>query len=285
MGFAVLPDPDKLKGLTSLSRAISELANLERDERLPFVGANSFTHKGGTHVNALLKNPRTFEHIFPEAVGNRRRYVLSELSGRSNVLEKAKELGLQLSAQEVQRVLEELKRLEHEGYQFEDADASFELLVRRACGEVPEFFELVDYHVHGHRDRAGADQAIAVVKVRVKGQEVLEGAEGDGPVSALDNALRRGLCRFYPEIGRMRLVDYKVRILESERGTAAKPRVILTTSDGRATWSTVGVSYDILEASWIALSDGYIYGLLSSLGFSQKRGCGGCRSRSRDSGG
>ena len=265
MGFRALPDPAKLKQLTPLSRTISELANLEPDPRLPFVGANAFTHKGGTHVNAMLKNPRTFEHIPPELVGNRRRYVLSELSGRSNVLEKARELGFRLADDEAKRLLDELKRLEHEGYQFEDADASFELLIRRARDEVPEFFELVRYHVQGHRAHAKAERATAVVKVRVQRQEVVEGAEGDGPVSALDNALRRALVRFYPEIEGMRLVDYKVRILERERGTAAKPRVLITTKDASgATWSTVGVSYDIIEASWLALRDGYVYGLLHS---------------------
>ncbi len=264
LGYAVLDSPEKLQQLTWLSRTISELANLEHDERLPYVGANSFTHKGGTHVNAMLKTARSFEHVPPEAVGNQRRYLVSELSGKSNILQKAEEHGLSLASQSEQarRVLAQLKELEYQGYQFEDAEASFELLVKRAQGELPQFFALRHYHVQVQRDTAEVPHASALVKLCVRGREVLEAAEGDGPVNALDNALRKALLGFYPEVQAMKLVDYKVRILERDRGTAAKTRVLITTRDDTHPWSTVGVAYDILEASWRALSDGYLYGLL-----------------------
>ena len=264
MDAAVLDDQDdRLRQLTRLSRTVSELANLEHNPRLPFVGRHSFTHKGGSHVNAMLKTTRSFEHIPPETVGNARRYVVSELSGKSNVLQKAEEAGLSVdSSEEAGEILEELKRLEHEGYQYEDADASFELILRRARGEVPAFFELVHFHTHVHREAdEGAPDASAIVKLRIGEAEKLESAEGDGPVSALDRALRKALCESYPQVLEMTLLDYKVRILESERGTSAKPRVTITMGDGERQWSTVGVAYDILEASWQALADGYVYGL------------------------
>jgi len=264
LGFSVLSNADQLQQLTTLARTVSELANLEHDERLPFVGANSFSHKGGTHVNAMLKTVRSFEHVPPEAVGNRRRYLVSELSGKSNILQKAEEQGLDLSqdAEQTAEILDQLKQLEHRGYQFEDADASFELLVKRARGELPSFFDLQHYHVHVHSNAGQTPHTSAMVKICVQNERVLEAAEGDGPVSALDNALRKALRRFYPEVEQLKLVDYKVRILERKRGTAAKPRVLITTSDGSRTWSTVGVAYDILEASWQALRDSYVYGLL-----------------------
>lgn len=263
MGFSVLSDANKLGKLTTLSRTISELANLEHDEKLPFVGANAFTHKGGTHVNAMLKTPRSFEHITPETVGNQRRYLVSELSGKSNILQKAEEQGLDLAenAQMANEILEQLKQLEHQGYQFEDADASFQLLVMQAKGALPSFFDLKHFYVHIHSDAGESPYTTALIKICVKDQQVLESAEGLGPVSALDIALRKALIRFYPEIERMKLVDYKVRILERERGTSAKPRVLITTKKGKNTWSTVGVAHDIVEASWRALSESYIYGL------------------------
>lgn len=264
MNLPVLDDQDdRLGQLTRLSRTVSELANLEHNPRLPFVGRHSFTHKGGAHVNAMLKTTRSFEHIRPETVGNARRYVVSELSGKSNVLQKAEEAGLSVdSSEEAGEILDQLKRLEHEGYQFEDADASFELILRRARGEVPTYFELIHFHTHIHREAdEGAPYASAIVKLRIGQTEKLESAEGDGPVSALDRALRKALCEAYPQVLEMKLLDYKVRILESERGTDAKPRVTITTGDGERQWSTVGVAYDILEASWQGLADGYVYGL------------------------
>lgn len=262
MDYEVLSDQTKLEQLTHMSRTISELANLEHDETLPFVGTDSFTHKGGTHVNAMMKTAESFEHIPPETVGNKRKYLVSELSGKSNILQKVEEQGLSLDDNAVAtEVLEQLKELEHQGYQFEDADASFQLLVKRAQGELPSFFDLQHFHVHMHSDAGEKPYTTALIKICVKEKEVLESAEGDGPVSALDNAMRKALIRFYPEIESMKLIDYKVRILERERGTSAKPRVLITTSNGQDTWSTVGVAHDILEASWKALSDGYIYGL------------------------
>jgi len=264
MGYTALHDPASLKRLTKLSRTVSELANLEHNEALPYVGRNSFTHKGGTHVNAMLKTTRSFEHVAPESIGNSRRYLVSELAGKSNVLQKAEEWGVDLERGSVQaqEILEQIKELENRGYQFEDADASFELLVQRAQGNLPAFFDLNHFHVHVQRDALQTPYASALVKLCVNAEEVIEGAEGAGPVSALDNALRKALLGFYPQVRDMKLVDYKVRILERERGTAAKPRVLIATSDGQRTWHTVGVHSDILEASWRALSDGYVYGLL-----------------------
>jgi 2-isopropylmalate synthase len=266
LGFSVLGDDAKLRELTSVSRTISELANLEPDERLPYVGVNSFTHKGGTHVNAMLKTTRSFEHIEPEEVGNRRRYLVSELSGKSNLLQKSEELGFEFSGTqgETEQILDQLKKLEFQGYEFEDADASFELLVQRSQGIEPQYFETRNYEVHVRCEEGESTSAAAQVKIRVGEREVIEEAEGAGPVSALDNALRKALISFYPSIENMKLIDYKVRILERERGTAAKPRVIITSRSGTSTWNTVGVSYDILEASWQALVDSYVYGLINT---------------------
>lgn len=263
MGLKCLDGKDRLKELTSLSRYVSELANLSPDERLPYVGGRSFAHKGGMHVDAVLKNVETFEHIPPEAVGNTRQFLTSELSGRSNILRKAEKYGIDLakSSPEVTDVLAQLKELENQGYQFEDADASLELLLKRAQGEWLNFFELLNYRVFVERFEDGRTFAEAAVKIRADKEELLMAGEGDGPVNALDNALRKALMNFYPEIEGMMLRDYKVRILERERGTAAKPRVMIETTDGRKVWNTVGVSYDIIEASWKALVDSYIYGL------------------------
>ncbi|MFQ5795475.1 MAG: citramalate synthase [Candidatus Bipolaricaulia bacterium] len=253
----------QLQHLTDLSRYVSELANLAHDERLPFVGESSFSHKGGMHVDAMMKNARSFEHVSPEAVGNTRRFLISELSGKGNILQKAEEYGVKLSKKspETAAVLAQLKELENQGYQFEDANASFELLLRRAQGESPNFFQLLNYRVFVERFEDGGTFAEAAVKIQVDGEQLLMAGEGDGPVHALDNALRQALMNFYPEIGRMKLRDYKVRILEREKGTGAKPRVIIETSDGSTSWSTVGVSHDIIEASWKALVDSYVYGL------------------------
>ncbi len=263
LGYRCLTNHGTLRELTSLSRYVSEMANLSHNSNLPYVGANSFAHKGGMHINAVEKNPRTFEHIPPDRVGNKRRFSISELSGKTNVIRKAKEYGLEIfeDDSQVTDILEELKELENEGYQFEGADASFELLMRRAQGEEHEFFKLIDYHVLDERNAAGKISAQASIKIEVADKKLLTAGEGDGPVDALDDALRKALSNFYPEIKTLRLTDYKVRIMERERGTAAKPRVLIESTDGKRSWTTVGVSYDIIEASWKALYDSYIYGL------------------------
>jgi 2-isopropylmalate synthase len=259
---------EKLAELRHLSLFVDEVANQRPNGRAPFVGATAFAHKGGIHVNAVNKLARSYEHIEPELVGNNRRVLVGELAGRANVALKARTLGLKLDEKSPQAhaVLEEIKRLENQGYEFEAADASFELLVRKALWEYTPFFELGEYHVSIRKDNVlGKDTCEATMKLTVKDETVHEVAEGDGPVNALDAALRKALIRFYPQIGRMHLVDYKVRIIDSLHGTAAKARVFIESSDGEASWATVGVSFDIIEASWLALRDSVDY-LLSKFG-------------------
>ena len=258
---AVAPN---LHRLTDLARLISELTNLHPDERQPYVGACAFAHKAGTHVDAIRKNPRTLEHIRPELVGNRRRILLSDLASRSSILEKIGERYPHLTKDtpEVAKLAEELKRLEHLGYQFEAAEASFDLLVRKAFREYEKVFELKGFRIIVEKHGEQPTFSEATIKLAVDGEEELTAAEGDGPVNALDSALRKALGRFYPEIREFKLVDYKVRVLEENRGTAATVRVLIETSDGRTSWGTVGVSENIIEASWQALVDSLEYGIL-----------------------
>jgi 2-isopropylmalate synthase len=265
LGCACVP-PASLLRLGELSRFVSELANLAPDDYHPFVGKNAFAHKGGVHVSAVMAQPRTYEHIPPEAVGNERRVVVSDLSGRGNVLYKAAEMGLDLSRDrpEVREILEQLKQLEHAGYQFEGAEASFELLVRRTLGHHRPAFVLKSLRVTVEKRGRGDAAAEASIRVAVDGQEEHTAAEGNGPVHALDRALRKALERFYPQIGRVRLIDYKVRVLNDEAATAAKVRVLIQSTDGVRTWGTVGVSENVVEASWQALVDSLEYVLLPS---------------------
>jgi 2-isopropylmalate synthase len=262
LGRRVLGD-EKLAELRDLSLFVDEVANQRPSGRAPFVGSAAFAHKGGIHVNAVNKLAASYEHIRPELVGNSQRVLVGELAGRANVMLKARTLGLQLGEKspEAAKVLEEIKRLENQGYEFEAADASFELLVRKTRGEYQPLFELVEYYVSILKDNVhGKDTSEATIKITVNGESVHEVAEGDGPVNALDAALRKALVRFYPQLAKMTLVDYKVRIIDSAHGTAAKTRVFIETSDGDlATWGTVGVSYDIIEASWLALRDSVDY--------------------------
>lgn len=262
MGIAVVPAVSRLTGLAHF---VDDLANCARDVRAPFVGATAFAHKGGMHVNAVQKNARSFEHIEPAVVGNRQRILVSELSGQSNVLMKAEELGLSLEkgSDEVMQVLTKVKEMEQEGYDFEAAEASFELLIRHTLKSSPPFFDLQEYHCSFRRDGVrDYDICAATVKLRVGEEEHHEVAEGDGPVNALDGALRKGLRRAYPMIDEMALEDYKVRIIDSHMGTAAKTRVLIVSSDGSDHWSTVGVSYNIIQASWRALVDSLDFFLL-----------------------
>ena len=263
MGLDCAVKPN-LHRLTEVSRLISELTNLHPDERQPYVGASAFAHKAGTHVDAIRKNPRTLEHIQPELVGNRRRILLSDLASRSSILEKIGERYPHLTKEtpEVAALTEELKRLEHLGYQFEAAEASFDLLVRKAFRDYEKAFELKGFRIIVEKHGEGPTFSEATIKLTVDGVEELTAAEGDGPVNALDSALRKALGRFYPEIRDFRLVDYKVRVLEENRGTAAMVRVLIETSDGRTAWGTVGVSENIIEASWQALVDSLEYGIL-----------------------
>jgi 2-isopropylmalate synthase len=267
-GRRVLPS-GRLAALTSTAHAIAELANQTPDGRQPYVGASAFATKAGLHASAIVRRPDAYSHVDPDAVGNRVQVLVSELAGRSNVLAKASELGLDLEADSGlgTRVLERVKELEHRGYSFEAADASFELLVRREAGQLQPAFDLEGYRVTVERRPDGSDLADATVRLRVKGERVVEVGEGVGPVHALDGALRRALSDLYPEVESVHLVDYKVRILDGRAGTRAITRVLVTSADDEGEWTTVGVSDDIVTASWEALADGIQYGLLrSSLG-------------------
>ncbi|HIK27613.1 MAG: citramalate synthase [Oscillatoriaceae bacterium SKW80] len=268
LGFKCIEDSNLAK-LTETSRFVSEVANLAPDEHAPFVGMSAFAHKGGIHVSAVQRNPFTYEHLPPEKVGNQRRIVISEQAGLSNVLAKAADFGLSLHKEDpaCRAILEHLKELEKEGYQFEAAEASFELLMRSALGTRQKFFEIKGFQVYCNKGQE-LSNALATVKVTVDGKEILEAAEGNGPVSALDAALRKALVNFYPEIAQFQLTDYKVRILDSCAGTSAKTRVLVECSNGAQRWTTVGVSTNIIEASYLAIVEGLEYGL--SLNHQQK---------------
>ncbi len=253
----------RLKQLETVSRFVDELANLRSNTRAPFVGLSAFSHKGGIHVDAVRKNPRTYEHIDPALVGNRRRILVSELSGKSNVILKAVEFGVDLAKDtpETRRILSDLKRLGDEGYEFEGADASFQILIQKALNKHRSFFELEGFRVIVEKDKAGRSHSEATIKVKVKNTSEHTAAEGNGPVHALDNALRKALQPFYPSIGKVRLADFKVRVLDASAGTAARVRVLIESKDQEDIWGTVGVSENIIEASWQALVDSVDYKL------------------------
>lgn len=266
LGYTCI-QPEQLAKLTAASRLISEVVNLAPDDYAPFVGLSAFAHKGGLHVSAVERNPITYEHIQPELVGNSRRIVISDQSGLSNILAKARSLGIELDKQDptCRQILQHLKTLEHEGYQFEAAEASFELLMRAALGQRQALFDLKGFQVHSQmtlEQAACRSHSLATVKLAVAEQDILEAAEGNGPVSALDAALRKALINFYPEIKTFHLTDYKVRILDSGAGTSAKTRVLVESSNGQQRWTTVGVSGNILEASYQAVVEGLEYGIL-----------------------
>ncbi|MBW4613268.1 MAG: citramalate synthase [Desmonostoc vinosum HA7617-LM4] len=264
LGYSCITE-DQLAQLTEVSRFVSEVVNLAPDEHAPFVGRSAFAHKGGIHVSAVERNPLTYEHIQPEQVGNRRRIVISEQSGLSNVLAKARTFGIELDKlkAEAKQILQRLKDLESEGFQFEAAEASFALLMHEALGGRQQFFEIKGFQVHCDLIEGKEDSnALATVKVAVSGKNILEAAEGNGPVAALDAALRKALVNFYPQIATFDLTDYKVRILNGHTGTAAKTRVLVESGNGHQRWTTVGVSTNILEASYQAVVEGLEYGLL-----------------------
>jgi 2-isopropylmalate synthase len=230
----------------------------------PFVGHGAFAHKAGMHVNALMKNTLTYEHADPEAVGNRRRVLVSELSGMSNLVYKAKDFNLDINLQdgETRKLINQVKELEKDGFQFEGADASLELLLRRAFGQYQDYFQLQNLKIMVEKREDATSVSEAIIKIKVNDQTVHTAAEGDGPVNALDNALRKALSSFFPGIGGMHLSDYKVRVLDGTDGTSAKVRVLIDTSNEKDTWSTVGVSENIIEASWQALVDSINFMLL-----------------------
>ncbi|RJX23902.1 MAG: citramalate synthase [Dethiobacter sp.] len=257
--------PEQLKALTRISKVVAELANMIPQDGQPYVGRNAFTHKGGIHVDAVVKHSQTYEHADPEEVGNKRRILISELSGKSNILFKVKENDIQLikNYPEAIKVLNALKKMEHEGYQFEGAEGSFELLIWKTLETYKPLFKLEAFRLILDKERRGSDLHVeATIKLRVGDRIVHTAAEGNGPVNAMDNALRKALEEIYPEIRTIKLVDYKVRVLDGKDGTGAKVRVLIISQNGNKRWGTVGVSENIIEASWIALVDSIEYGLL-----------------------
>ncbi len=257
--------PDSLKQLKSVSLFVCEMANVRPNNRQAFVGESAFAHKAGMHVDGVRKLARSFEHIDPESVGNQRRILVSELSGASNVFLKAVEMGLNLekNSPQIREILRELEEMERKGYAFEAAEASFKLLIQKVLKKHQPFFELLGYRVIVEsRCKGEASLAEATVKLSVNGEVESTVGEGDGPVDALNEALRRALTRFYPAIRDVQLVDYQVRILDPEEATAAKTRVLIESTDGKTSWGTVGVSTNLIEASWEALVDSVEYKLL-----------------------
>jgi 2-isopropylmalate synthase len=269
LGVNVIPD-ENLARLTDVSHYVAEICNMVPNPHQAYVGASAFSHKGGMHVAAVVKHRSAYEHVPPAAVGNDRNILISELAGQRNILAKMDELGINmpLTSDEVRAILEKVKVLESRGYQYDGSEASFELLVRRDQPGYTPPFEIEDFLVVERRrhTRNGDDHnemlAEAMVKVKVNGRIVQTASEGNGPVNALDNAVRKALLEFYPRLSRIKLLDYKVRILDADSGTSAAVRALIESSDGEHVWRTVGSSTDILEASWLALNDALEWWLL-----------------------
>ena len=260
MGFEVL-SAEQISTLSEVSRYIFEVGNLAPVMNMPYVGESAFAHKGGLHVNALRKSKRTYEHISPELVGNERRFLISELSGRSTVLSRLEKAQIAEDKELAARVLNRVQELENQGYQFEAADASFDLLVKKLMGSYKPYFDLVKYHVTVEKRATGQIVTEATVKLKVGDKVEHVVGEGDGPVNALDAALRKSLDNFYPSLKDVHLIDYKVRVVNAGAGTAARVRVIIESRDKHSIWGTVGVSENIIEASWQALVDSVEYKL------------------------
>jgi 2-isopropylmalate synthase len=262
MGYDCLGD--KLSYLTEAARYVSEIANLSMPTGQPFVGHSAFAHKGGIHVSAVMKNPKTYEHLAPEEIGNKRRVLISDQSGASNLRYKVQELGLEFpDDKNLQRnIIKKVKEMEHAGYQFEGAEGSFELLLKKEIGEFEPGFELDSFRVITQKLGNAKVNSEATIKLTVGDQVMHTAAEGNGPVNALDNALRKALRIGYPEIDQMHLADYKVRVLEGKDATGAQVRVLVDSKDENDSWGTIGVSSDIIEASWHALTDSISYKLM-----------------------
>ncbi len=267
MGYSCIPQ-ENMEKLTSICKKIAEITNISLHPQSPYVGASAFAHKAGMHIDAVLKNPFAYEHIEPEVVGNSRKFLMSEVAGRATIIDKIQKLvpGLKKTDKIVNEIIKKIKDLEFEGYQFEGADGSFELLVLKLMGQYKPFFKLHYYQTNGSNPRPEPGVcSCAQIKVEVDGNFEITAGEGDGPVNALDIALRNALQRFYPMVSKIRLVDYKVRVLDGKSATAAKVRVIIESTDGNESWTTIGVSCDVIEASWIALQDSFEYKLIKSL--------------------
>ncbi|MFW6115251.1 MAG: citramalate synthase [Thermodesulfobacteriota bacterium] len=266
MGKKCLEEPN-LALLTEVSRYVSDVANIPPLDERPFVGHSAFAHKGGVHVSAIVKKPPAYEHIEPGLVGNKRRVLVSDLSGKSNIEYKANEMGITLGGNgyNSKEILAEIKRMEDVGYQFDAAEGSLELLMKKTTGQFTEPFSLLSLTVLNEKSKGGQTSSQATIKISVGTDEEITAAEGNGPVNAIDNALRKALSKFYPSVSEMTLVDFKVRVLEGSAGTAAKVRVLIESRDGRDIWNTVGVSENIIEASWQALVDSIYYKLSKDL--------------------
>ncbi|NWG04096.1 MAG: citramalate synthase [Syntrophaceae bacterium] len=264
MGVDCITDA-QLKKMTEVSRFVSELANLPHYKYLPYVGDSAFAHKGGIHVSAIRKSDATYEHISPERVGNRQRVLISDLSGESNILYKASEFKIDFQSKDpkVRNILDNLKKLENEGFQFEGAEGSFEILIKKALGQHKKFFELMGFRVIVEKKtEEEIPLSEATIMVRIGNQVEHTAAVGNGPVNALDHAIRKALEKFYPSLKEVKLLDYKVRILSTKDGTGAQTRVLIESGDGKSKWGTVGVSENIIQASWQALVDSIDYKLL-----------------------
>jgi 2-isopropylmalate synthase len=261
MGVRTLPD-GRMSRLTSASNRIAEIVNMAPDPQAPYVGASAFAHKAGLHVSAIARRKDAYEHVDPDTVGNGTRFVVSEMAGKASIDLKAKEIGLDLDGPAILSVIDELKRLEHEGFHFEAADASLELLMRRATGWDQDFFELESYRVIVAEGEEVRHDTEAIVKLMVGGERILRIGEGNGPVDALNAAVRAAIGAKHPQLDDIRLTDYKVRVLDTAKGTGAVTRVLIDSTNGRETWSTIGVSENIIQASWQALEDSLVYGLL-----------------------
>ena len=263
LGYKCIP-PQNMATLTTVARAVSDIANMPHNEKAAYVGADAFAHKGGMHVDAVVKNPVSYEHIDPDLVGNSRRTLMSEVAGRSTLLARIRAVDPSIGkdSPETKKIIDRLKQLEHEGYHFEAAEQSFELVVRKMLGKYTPFFELVEFKVMVNEPSVNSMNSSAMIKIRVGNDTEITAAEGDGPVNALDKAVRKALERFYPAIGEIRLTDYKVRVLDSKEASAAKVRVLIESTDHRENWTTIGVSTDIIDASWQALVDSIEYKLV-----------------------
>ncbi|NLB34921.1 MAG: citramalate synthase, partial [Elusimicrobia bacterium] len=263
MGYECIPEENMVR-LTELSRYVDEIANIVPNSHQPFVGHSAFAHKGGIHVSAVRRDSSTYEHIAPEVVGNKRRILLSELAGASNIKLKSEEFDIDLekNTENVNNILNKIKKLEDRGYHYEGAEASFELLMRKETGEYKKFFDLEGFRVITDSDADGGMRTEATIKVAIDGVSEHTAAEGDGPVNALDNALRKALEKFYPALKSVSLTDFKVRVIDAREGTAARVRVLIESRDGTDAWGTIGVSENIIEASWDAIVDSIEYKLL-----------------------
>ena len=266
LGYSCIPE-ENMKHLTAIARYASEVANVVHDERAPYVGKNSFAHKAGMHADAVHKNTTAYEHISPESVGNERVFLMSEVAGRSAVLNMINHVDSTITkdSPETKLIIEKLKEMEFKGYQYEGAESSFELIIRKMLGKYKSFFELQEFKVVVNEPSVTTANSSAMIKIKVGDQEEITADEGDGPVNALDKALRKALVRFYPQVMDMKLTDYKVRVLDSKAATASKVRVLIESTDSEEVWTTIGVSTDIIEASWHALVDSIEYKLLKHL--------------------